>query len=427
MKAFLWVFLLLISGSSLALETEPLLIPSQGHAALPKLHSAPDGTLWLSWVERTEGSSHRLRLVSRTAGAGWSEPVTVSEGSDWFVNWADFPSVAVSRDGTLWAHWLRKLNKAPYAYEVRMARSHDQGRSWTSGNTVHDDATPTEHGFVSLLPLDSGGLLVAWLDGRATGGSEGGHGSGGAMTLRAARLGDSVSDNDLGKASEWLVDSRTCDCCQTAAAQTAKGPVVVYRGREPDEIRDIKISRFEDGEWSAPGSVHDDRWLMPACPVNGPAAAADGMDVWVAWYTVADGLPTLRAARSNDAGDSFATVVDVAVGHEVLGRVGLAVGSHWAWMVWLTEDKDGQALWLGRLGRDLSTPIERIELSRVSGRGRATGFPQLAVIEDRLVVVWTDVVGGRPGLHGLEIAAGADSTISADRLVHHGRARPSNP
>ncbi|PKL96927.1 MAG: hypothetical protein CVV17_13075, partial [Gammaproteobacteria bacterium HGW-Gammaproteobacteria-7] len=334
MSRFLCLFLLATCGPGLALETTPLILPAKGHAALPKLHSAPDGTLWLNWVERTQTGGHRLRLVNHAGEDGWSEPITVAEGEDWFVNWADFPSVAVSRDGTLWAHWLRKLSQAPYAYEVRMTRSSDRGRTWSAEATVHDDGTPTEHGFVSLLPAAGDGMLVAWLDGRETaGGGHGGHGNDGAMTLRAAQLGQPAQDNVLGKGMEWLIDSRTCDCCQTAAAHTAKGPVVVYRGRDPDEIRDIKLSRLEDGAWSAPRSVHDDRWLMPACPVNGPAAAAEGVKVWVAWYTIANGLPTLRAARSDNAGDSFETVVDVTFGHQVLGRVGLAVDRDWVWMV----------------------------------------------------------------------------------------------
>ena len=40
-----------------------------------------------------------------------------------------------------------------------------------------------------------------------------------------------------------VLDARACDCCQTDAAMTSAGPVVVYRNRTEEEIRDIYIAR----------------------------------------------------------------------------------------------------------------------------------------------------------------------------------------
>ena len=54
-------------------------------------------------------------------GGAWSAPETVAAGKDWFVNWADFPSVAVLPDGALFAHWLRKSGPANHAYDVRVS------------------------------------------------------------------------------------------------------------------------------------------------------------------------------------------------------------------------------------------------------------------------------------------------------------------
>jgi hypothetical protein len=47
-----------------------------------------------------------LRFAERTA-TGWSEPRTVASGADWFVNWADVPSVIRLANGTLvgWVAW----------------------------------------------------------------------------------------------------------------------------------------------------------------------------------------------------------------------------------------------------------------------------------------------------------------------------------
>lgn len=411
-----------IVGAAAASEIEPLPLPAQGsHAALPRLHAAVDGSVWLSWVERVEEGGHRLRLA-RFAGGGWSEPVTAAEGDDWFVNWADFPAVALTGEGRLWAHWLRRTGAAPYAYEVRLTHSDDGGRTWSPALTVHEDRSETEHGFVSLLPGPDRGLLVAWLDGRLT--AAGPDGSpGGAMTLRAARFGNEGTR----QSAEWLLDARTCDCCQTAAVSTAKGPVVVYRGRDEDEIRDIVLTRFDGRSWSRPRRVQPDRWRMPACPVNGPAAVADGESLWVAWYTVAGGLARIRVAHSPNAGTDFTAMVEVDRDADLLGRVALALDDESLWLAWLGEAESVQRLWLARLPRDLSGAPERVEVAHLAGRGRATGFPQLAVHDDALLLVWTDVVGGRPALHGARLLPARSLASGVVPLAGRGRPRPSDP
>ena len=45
-----------------------------------------------------------------------------------------------------------------------------------------------------------------------------------------------------------------------------------------------------------------------------------------------------------------------------------------------------------------------VEVARLQGRGRGTGFAQLAVHGDGAVVVWTDVVDGKPHLRAAAIA-----------------------
>ena len=81
---------------------------------------------------------------------------------------------------------------------------------------------------------------------------------------------------------------------QTAVAMTARGPLLAYRDRGDDEVRDIAVTRLENGGWTAPKPVHADGWKIDACPVAGPALAAAGDTVAVAWYSEAGGTPTLR-------------------------------------------------------------------------------------------------------------------------------------
>ena len=378
-------------------------LPVAGDAAQPDLVAA-DGRLLLSWIEAGSGSAHALKFAAYD-GKSWDAPREIARGDDWFVNWADTPHVAVTEDGALWAHWLRQNADAKYAYDVVLSRSGDGGRSWSQPVAVNGDGTPTEHGFVSLWPQSRDTIGIAWLDGRRMVGAahagHDGHGEG-AMTLRVANL-----DPQLRQSAETELDPRTCDCCQTHAAMTARGPLLAYRDRDGDEIRDVVTTRFDRGAWTLPRKVHDDRWKMPACPVNGPALAARGERAWVAWYTAAGEVPRIRIAHSADAGDSFAAPVEVDQGQAVQGRVALDFDGESAWLAWLREDGQRQSVWLARYDATLSREIQRIEVAKLQGRGRGTGFPQLVASQGVVYLVWTDVVDGKPLLRGARISEGA--------------------
>ncbi|SFL07545.1 sialidase family protein [Lysobacter sp. cf310] len=394
------------SAPAVSLSASAWALPIDTVAAQPDLVASADGRVLLSWIE-SQGGEHRLWLAqSRDAGrATWSAPVQVAAGADWFVNWADTPHVMATADGALWAHWLRKSASAPYAYDVALARSADDGATWSEPVLVNNDGTSTEHGFVSLWPAADDRLGIAWLDGRhnataSTDAHAGHEAHGGTMSLRSA-----IVDAELRRSDEVELDRRTCDCCQTDVALTERGALLVYRDRSVEELRDIAALRRGPGGWGAARTVHPDRWTMPACPVNGPAVAARGSRAVVAWYTAAGDTPTLKLARSEDAGDSYAAPRVLDQGAQVQGRVDVAMAADAVWVLWLREDAQGQSVQLARYAADLSGEPQRLELARLQGRGRATGFPQLALSDATAYAVWTDVVDGRPRLQGARIVA----------------------
>lgn len=384
-------------------------LPATGAgSASPDLVAGPGDQLVLSWVNSREGRRHVFQF-SRfdVAQQRWrNAPTTIAIGNRMFVNWADTPHVLPTADGALWAHWLQKSGDAPYAYDVALVRSGDGGSNWGAYTVPHDDGTRTEHGFVSMWPQGDG-IGIAWLDGRNTVGAshdghEGGHGAPGdgrPMTLRAAQF-----DAGLARVREAEIDASVCDCCQTAAAVTARGPLLVYRGRTENEVRDILATRLDGEGWTTPAPVHADNWVMPACPVNGPDVAALDMAAVVGWYSAQDGTPQVKIARSDDAGDSFAAPVVLDSGAAVQGRVAVALDARQAWALWLREDEAGaQSLWLSRRSPDLATEYERIEVATPQGRGRGTGFPQMQVVGGQAYIVWTDVVDGAPSLRGVHV------------------------
>lgn len=392
---------------------------TQPGSALPDLARAADGRLLLAWTNSQPGRRHILQFSSYHPGdLRWqTAPVTIAIGQSMVVNWADTPHITATADGTLWAHWLQKNGAAPHAYDVALSNSRDGGMRWSTPFSPHDDGTASEHGFVSLWPQAQDSVGIAWLDGRNTGaamaatdaaaaeasaGGDAGHAhgaeAGGAMTLRAAVYGPT-----LRRTLDTEIDASVCDCCQTSVAVTGRGALLVYRGRTAGEVRDIMTTRLIGDAWTTPVRVHADNWTMPACPVNGPAVAAEGDAAVVAWYTAPDGVAQVRATYSDDAGTTFAAPVDLDRGEAVQGRVDVALGDGQAWLLWLREDGDGQSLWLSRRSPDLATEYQRLQVAKVAGRGRGTGFPQLQVANGVAHVVWTDVVDGVAQLRGARV------------------------
>ena len=220
--------------------------PTTGDAREPDLSTASDGRVILSWVEKLNDKRHALRIAVRNFD-GWSEPLTVAEGDNWFINWADFPSVIGLNDGSFAAHWLVKSGSGTYAYDVNISRSRDL-QTWSKPIVPHSDNTKTEHGFVSLIPLADGRLGAIWLDGRNMKDMKDDHDEGKpspvSMTLRYATIDANGKISD-----ETELDERVCECCQTSAALSSDGIVAVYRDRSQNEVRDI----YTVGQKTGPG------------------------------------------------------------------------------------------------------------------------------------------------------------------------------
>lgn len=384
-------------------------LPAAAGAAQPDLALAPDGRLLLSWIKPFDKTRHALQYTTFDTAGQWQwAPKTIAVGASMVVNWADTPHIAATADGTLWAHWLQKTRGRgdAQAYDVIVAHSTDDGMTWSAPVRAHDDGKPVEHGFVSFWPAARDRIGMAWLDGRNTAGDphaghDGGDGKAAATGMTSLRAATIDTASRVADAVE--VDASVCDCCGTDVAMTARGPLLVYRDRTVDEIRDVYAVRLDGGAWGEARAVHADGWKIDACPVNGPAVAATGEDAVVAWYSAAGGTPKVQLARSGDAGDRFADAVVVDEGEAVQGRVDVALDAGQAWVAWLREDGAGQSLWLARYAPDLSRELSRTEVAKLQGRGRGTGFPKLAVRNGEAFLVWTDIVGGAPQLHGVRV------------------------
>ena len=374
--------------SAAARLSRPGALPSPAGAGsrFPNLAILADGRVIMSWFEPRADSSMALRCAVFD-GRRWTAPATIAAGDSFFVNWADFPSVRPLGGKRLAAHWPWKSGAGTYAYDVRISLSEDEGRSWGPVVIPHRDGTATEHGFVSLLP-HAQGVRAIWLDGRKGAGHEhDDEGPGPDMTLRTA-----VVTPDARLIEEAEIDGRVCDCCQTATVATDRGVLVAYRDRSADEVRDISFAREDRNAWTAPRPVHADGWVIPGCPVNGPALEARGPYVAIAWYTAALDSPRVLAAFSDDGGSSFGPPIGLDDG-DPLGRVHLVLledGS--AVITWLEAGQGAAQLRARRVWRG-GRRSEAITVASTAA-SRASGFPRVARSGKALYFAWTEV--GKP-------------------------------
>jgi hypothetical protein len=354
------------AGAAFAVDS--IASPAGPGSAEPNLTVGADGRVYMSWLEPAD-SGHALRFAVHD-GSTWSAARTIVARRDFFVNWADFPSLEVLDGGRLAAHWLQRNGRGTYAYGVRIAQSADGGKTWSAPVVPHRDSAQTEHGFVAMWG-ERGTLGAAWLDGRKF--NKEGHHPANEMMLVSTTL-----RPDGTRGPEVRLDERTCDCCQNAAAVTSSGPIIAYRNRSADEIRDIYLTRRVGGRWIAGVPVHNDNWKIAACPVNGPAISARGDRVALAWFTAAGDSARVKLAFSDDAGASFSAPIRVDGGNPA-GRVDVA----------LLPDAGAVVTWVERIGGDTAAVrVRRITRDGKAGApstiasssaARASGFPRLAV------------------------------------------------
>ncbi len=351
----------------------------------PNLVHTSDDAVVLTWLEEVERRRWALKIASRKNGS-WSPPLTVKESDRFFANWADFPSFVEQRDGTWVVHWLEKTAANTYAYHVKLAISKDRGETWSEPIVPHRDDSPREHGFVSMVPWQTDGVALVWLDGRnmtsADGADERGDMDTGEMSLRATTLGPGGA---LGP--DVLIDERTCECCQTALAVTSRGLIAAYRDRSDSEIRNIAVARMENGVWSEPTPVHDDGWYYPGCPVNGPQLSAAGDTVAVAWFTAPEQKTATYVAYSMDGGETFGAPIRVDDG-DPLGRVDVELLDHGAALVvWLERTKSAAAI-RARVVHPDGTADAAWNVAMTS-ESRGSGFPRMARVGSEVVFAWT--------------------------------------
>ncbi len=374
-------------------------VPLCTNCQSPNIHKVSSDKSLITYIQSDDNEQDALVMHAIKKGEV-SAPRTIASGNNWFVNWADIPSiVSLDASGTnLMAHWLQMSAEGTYDYDIRCAISKNGGSSWAKSFVLHDDSISAEHGFVTMISTPNG-AFVTWLDGRNTktpaphqkteknDEHDHGHIHNMPMTLRGAWI-----DQEGKKYNDFEIDDKVCDCCQTDAVMTSSGPVIVYRDRSDEEIRDISIARYIDKKWTHK-TLHQDNWEVAGCPVNGPAAAYQGGILAIAWYTQMNKIPKVFLTISRDDGNTFGDPLLLAE-DRVLGRVDVAIDRNKNVVTTWMKDAEKEAYLNSRIYSNRISQLGDTQKLLATKRERRVGFPIIEFSEHGLIMVRTKIQNG---------------------------------
>lgn len=418
----------LVAGCDPGLTTGHVALVAETGASSPTVAVEPaSGATLVAWVASTgsgdvylardprepgdegEGTPEAGRDdVGGVAGAlvGFAPPVRVNDvPGDAGAHEQAPAQVAVGPEGNVYVLWQKTTpiegRRFP-ASDLRLARSTDGGRSFEPAIYVNDDAggRPTSHTFHDLEVAPDGIVYASWIDGRndeaeSMGGSVARrsvdaarhhHGPGaGGPEIRVARSTDGGRTFGPGV----VVADGVCPCCRTSMASARDGTLyVAWRKVFEGNVRDIVVARSDDGgrSFGAPARVHEDGWVLDACPHAGPGLAVDGDGaLHVAWFTGSETAPGLFHAVSTDGGRTFGAPRALVEGPVTTSHARLARDDDgFVWIAW-DDRRPGE----GRIR--VARARGAHEWEEVAPEEPLTGtLPAVSASSGRVAVTWLD-------------------------------------
>jgi len=357
-------------GLSQKISVEMVENPSGQDAIQANWTTTPDGSPLMSWVSNEDDGSLNLVYSVRKSGQ-WSKPRMIVPNREFFRHPAELPGVIALADGTLLAHWVEQPEGADDAEFLWVSASHD-GVKWSKPLMAHKDRSMVQHGLASMVASGPKEASLMWLEALK--------GEDGPVSLKRT-----IINSDGAVVREESLDNDVCACCPTAIVKTAKGLLVAYRDRTTANIRDIYVTRFENGKWTPSMNINPDNWKLNACPTNAAAVSAKGDRVAISWYTAAQGAPKVQMVFSSDDGATFTKPVLVSTA-TAYGYTSIAL------------DDDGGALvsWLEKGGTDARIMVRKVDAKGVAGPAaqvaqgnrKSLGYPKILRTGGETWIAW---------------------------------------
>ena len=318
--------------------------------AAPMFALSPSGKRAVAWVSAPGGGTDG-RLYVSTGGA----PSELRDSLGPIEPHGEAPpKLSYGPNGTLYALYaVGKVvpgRRFPMS-SLRLAKSSDDGATWSSPVTIASDSAFGTRNFHALHVANDGDLYVAWL--------ESSQGKSKTFLTRSVDGGTTWTTPVLADTTQ------SCPCCRTAIATANDGTLyLAWRTVLPGNVRDVVVAKSTDrgATWSQP--------------------------VRVAWWTGLQGKAGVYYARSTDDAATFHDPVALGVGEfSAPAHVQLALGGGKVVAVW----DDGTVKTpkvVMRVSADGGATFAPATL--VSADGRAATFPVLALRDQDVTIAWSE-------------------------------------
>jgi BNR repeat protein len=333
-------------------------------AAEPVTAGAPDGSVYVAWVNHGENNQADVMLRRYNHdGKAQGSPVRVNQQAGIAKAWRGDPPSIAAADRAVYVLWTASVeSEGKKGTDLYLSTSHDSGQTFAPAVKVNDDRGPTSHGMHSLAVAPDGRIYVAWLDERNvrapehTGKPEGHH-----MESNSELFIAYSTDDGKTFSANRKVAADTCPCCKTDLTVAPDGTLYAsWRQVLPGNFRHIAVASSTDGgaNFSSPVIVSDDKWMLQGCPVSGPSISTDATGTLkVVWFAAGEGVaPGLYFAESRDKGRTF-TPRSLLMQESVKGTPALAAGQNRAIAIWqgsTGQTPDAKARELGGAGSAIS-------------------------------------------------------------------------
>tara|TARA_Y100000588_G_scaffold303573_1_gene326132 strand:+ start:621 stop:2852 length:2232 start_codon:yes stop_codon:yes gene_type:complete len=137
---------------------------------------APDGTLYIAWVDSTDDNSFEKRaeiyvaksetegLTFTTERAADFNEIPFSPRNSFFRYWASgFPQISIDKDERIYVMYTARSPERDDDGNIYLAKSGDYGNSWTN-TKINDDNTNRLQFFPSITSDPNGNLHAMWGD-----------------------------------------------------------------------------------------------------------------------------------------------------------------------------------------------------------------------------------------------------------------------
>ncbi len=412
----LWTSAPAAKGAGAVSVAAPVRLTESGDNLKPFVAIRPSGGVYVAWAQKNGEKSSVLFARSRD-GVHLETGTRVSLiGMHLDLGAENGPNVAVDSKGAVYVVWVAGSSAAPKAEKptasaagtaakthgghpprpgnlnIWLARSEDDGASFSTPVRVNDDLDGAEHRFPTIVADTQGGICVTWLDKRKK--SVEGEEMARVFFARSSDGGRTFCANvDATGGQVYPI----CHCCRVGVACDANGGLSIAFRNDIDDLRDMFLIRSQDGghSFSTPAPLERTGWKLPNCPMDGPSLGIDPSGgVHAAWMSGANipGIPVSRKIQADDPkvlynciGPGSATVptpIILGTGHHPRVAVGRSGDTFVVW--------HDTSIRLARVGAGEHPATQVLALTAAKG---APSYPSIALApEGTLYCAWQQLM-----------------------------------